>query len=80
MSEHPRNRIAMEIAGLGAVLNMKGCIAASDNFTAVERQEAMMKLFLAGQQLSQRLAELAPLAPRSADAGYGLAADLKEIA
>jgi hypothetical protein len=79
MSAEVRSRLAMDIAGLGAVLNMKGCIAASDAFEAHERQEAMMKLFLAGQQLTQKLAELQPLAPRSADAGYGRAADLKEI-
>lgn len=73
-------RLAMDIAGLGAVLNMKGCIAASDAFAADERQEAMMKLFLAGQQLTRKLAELEPLAPRSAEAGYGRARDLQEVA
>lgn len=76
----PRDRLAMEIASLGGVLNAKGCAAASDSFSPDERREAMTTLFLAGTQLAEKLSELAPLAPRSAAAGIGRAQDLKEIA
>jgi hypothetical protein len=75
----PRTQLLTDIAGLGDALCRSSLIARLSD-EAKARQDAAKRLFVIKAQLDEKFAALEPLARKTAEAGYALARDLREIA